>query len=564
MKNKVQGILTVLKYAWCLIFLSIFSPVLTNAQNCGCTHSLVPAKGTITFDGNLQTPKVKAGDVICIPTGTRTRIIIKNIVGTAANPVIIQNCGGQAIISDAGTTASPISIVSSKYFKFTGSGDPATLYGIKVTGGSNGISFGGSSSNFEVDHVEVSNCGFAGIMAKTDPKCADPMSWRENFTMYDVAIHHNYVHDVQGEGFYIGNSFYNSIGPGTDTCGGKLAHGINGLDVYRNIVKRTGCEGIQVGSAPKNCKIHDNTVDTTGLNPFANFQNNGLQIGGGTGGMLYNNWMNYCPGNGISCLGIGDNLIFNNIILNSGADTAALGIGIFMDEQSTADTLLGKGMKFINNTIINPRGNGIRVYTDRLPMSYILNNIIVQYGTNPEYLRKLNSSVNLTIQGNVFRNKLSDLMFMDTVKRDYRLKAGSPAIGVGVNASSHGVTFDFNNNLRTTPYDAGAFAYNPIMSISEKLGIEELAATFFVYPNPMNLNAEELNFKFFLDEAAEVGIQSFDMQGKLQSELSTSYYKAGWNDVKVSKSYQGQAKGAMVFKLIKNGTIQDSQIVMMK
>lgn len=536
------------------------------AQNCGCTHTLTTASNAITFDGGGYTanPRVKPGDVICIPTGTRGRIIVKNIVGTLSNPVIIKNCGGTAII-DAGTATGHAFLMQySKFFKITGTGDANTLYGIKVVKGQNGLVLSERCTNFEIDHVEISKSGFAGIMAKTDPTCADTMTFRKNFTMYNISLHHNYVHDVDGEGFYIGNSFYNTTAPGTASCGGQAPHSIDGVDVYRNIVKRTGCEGIQVGSALRNSKIHDNTIDTTGLNPFASFQNNGIQMGSGTGGLCYNNWMNFCPGNGIVCTGIGDNIIYNNIIINPGADTAKLGFGIFMDEQNTNASIIGNGMAFINNTVINPRENGIRIYTDRLPQSYILNNLIVQYGTAPGYVRKLNNSVNVDQRGNVFLNTLSAAGFVNPSIKDYRLKSGSPAIGVGVNVTSFGVLFDFNNYTRKTPFDAGAFAYT-VPGIPLSLGSSDLKSdslldskqVLFVYPNPQTEPNNETTFRFFIKAKAEIEIHSYDFDGKLLEIISPSVFNTGWNEIKINNL----KLGAAVFSLMENGKKLDSQII---
>ena len=549
-----------------IIFSSLLHGLNVSAQNCGCTHIITTPTGGITFDGLAVTPKVKPGDVLCFQAGTRGRIIMKNIVGTAANPVIIKNCGGQAIIAANPVTevnSNPILMMGCKYFKFTGTGDPSILYGIKILNGSNGLALSGLCTNFEIEHIEISNCSFAGIMAKTDPTCADPSTWRENFTMYNVSIHHNYVHDVQGEGFYIGNSFFNSAPPATDICGKKYPHAINGLDVYRNIVKRTGCEGIQVGSAPYNCKIHDNTIDTAGLNPFANFQNNGLQIGSGTGGLCYNNWINYAPGNGISCLGIGDNFLYNNIIINPGADTATIGLGIFMDEQATADSLLGPGMKFINNTIINSIGNGIRIYNDRIGMNYLYNNIILQYGTNPEYVRRLNSNVQIDLKGNVFLNDQNAFKFQDFAKYNYHLAFGSPAIAAGVNVAAFGVTYDHSNTPRSAPYDAGAFAYVP--PVTTGLNSQAAAApALFVYPNPVNISNDQISLRFYLESDSEISIQTYDLEGKLIGTENTTFYPSGWNELKTSKSTTAKTKGAIVFVLMANGEVKDSQIVIVQ
>ncbi len=53
-------------------------------------------------------------------------------------------------------------------------------------------------------------------------------------------------------------------------------------------------------------------------------------------------------------LGYGDNVIFNNIIIDAGKNA------IFCDERYTK----GDGFKFINNTIINPGMDGILIYAD--------------------------------------------------------------------------------------------------------------------------------------------------------------------------------------------------------
>ena len=89
-------------------------------------------------------------------------------------------------------------------------------------------------------------------------------------------------------------------------------------------------KGIQVGSAISGCEIYSNTVKYPGVTPFANDQDNGIQIGEGTGGKCYNNLVMSAPGNGIIVLGLGDNLVFNNIILNSGDN------GIFADSRYNA------------------------------------------------------------------------------------------------------------------------------------------------------------------------------------------------------------------------------------
>ncbi len=104
----------------------------------------------------------------------------------------------------------------------SGKGDATYTYGIKLinSNASNGmgVTVGDLSSDCELEHIEVAKAGFAGMMVKTDPGC-DPATWRDNFAMYKVKIHDNYIHDTGGEGLYIGNSFYGS--GMTVTCDGE-------------------------------------------------------------------------------------------------------------------------------------------------------------------------------------------------------------------------------------------------------------------------------------------------------------------------------------------------------
>ncbi len=589
--------------------IALVIPITTKAQTCAeCNYYITPAAGTVSFDGT----KVKPGEVVCFKSGiVLERIIIKNLVGTKEKPITIKNCGGVVkIVGKQGASYNTVLVQYSKHLKFTGTGDPKSLYGIKVEGGANGISFSELCTDIEVDHVEVTATGFAGIMAKTDPICQDARTWRENFTMYNVLLHHNYVHDIGGEGFYIGNSFYVVGAPGTAACSiadstpkstvsastfKKYAHIIVGVDIYRNVVKRAGCEGIQVGSAPINCKIHDNIIDTSGINPFANFQNNGLQIGNGTGGSVYNNFIRFSPGNGISCLGIGDNILYNNIIIHSGStDSSTYGSGIFMDEQAHHDTILGPGMIFVNNTIIDPLENGIRIYNDRLLKNVIQNNIVVHMKTAPTFVHKLDKNVIIDEKTNLYLASIPTVVFeknpttakdvrkgkyIDHVKyviqsglfespkkTDYRIKAGSIAAGKGTSTVSLGITFDINNYTGTAN-DIGAFALGtpvyPLSVLETKIKTNQ-ENSFFVYPNPVAETVENITMKFNMGTAGFVSVQSFDTEGKLQDTFGPQFFNAGWNEWTTTKASNQATKGALVFKLVANGIAQDSQIVILK
>jgi hypothetical protein len=398
----------------------------------------------------------KPGDIICLNAAIAYKnLLFRNIVGTAEQPIIIQNCGGTAVLNATGYSFG-LKTQNSKFFRITG-GTVAGTYGIKIQGGHIGAALGDLSTNFEVDHLEVANSGFAGIMAKTDPSC-DPASWRENFTMKNVNFNYNYVHDSGGEGFYVGNSFFMN-GVNTD-CGVKFPHEIHYLRLYNNIVKNSGWDGIQVGCATVGAKVYGNTIENYGqLNQFN--QRNGMQLGEGTGGLCYGNFIKNGNGNGMNILGLGTNVIYNNVIVDTGD------MGIFCDERYTP----GPGFKFINNTIINAKTDGIRLYAEKVEMNVIINNIIVNPGNcakyvyprtaQDAYVYKLSKDLRVDMRNNYFTTDVNELKFIDPITNNYRLVIGSPVIDTGADISSYAIGTDFykKTRLRGLAYDIGASEY---------------------------------------------------------------------------------------------------------
>jgi hypothetical protein len=402
---------------------------------------------------------IQPGDVICLDaTKQYGAIRFTNIVGTATNPVIIRTCGGPTASVTAPSTASyAIKVDNSKYFRISG-GETEGVYGIKVRGGNIGIQLDYLSTNFEVDHVEVSNVGFAGIMAKTDPTC-DNATIRGNFTLTDVFVHHNYVHDTGGEGLYIGNSFYN--GGVNTSCGLRYPGELKNIKIFKNHVVNSGWESIQLGCAVSGAEVYENVVENYGV-ANVNAQNNGIQIGEGTGGLCYNNYVKGGKGTGIIVLGLGDNVVFNNIIINAG------GFGIFCDDRYSP----GPGFKLVNNTIVNPLSDGIRIYADLANLNNVIQNNLIanpgSYGkyasprtTADSYVYKLSSAVKLTISNNWYTqaNQLANYLVLGSFSTS--LLTNCPVVDRGISVSAFGVNKDFQNTNRPLGLsnDIGALEY---------------------------------------------------------------------------------------------------------
>jgi len=403
-----------------------------------CTYTITPSQWE--FDGT----KVPPGSVLCIPAGSRNALLLENLKGTADKPIIIINKGGAVTFNAPASAGYTFKTTNCQYFKVMGNGSPGIKYGLVINGGNIGMTMDDLSSDFEIQNVEVHNSGFAGIMAKTDPTC-DITTQRGHFTMKNVLFHDNYVHQTGGEGFYIGNSFY-AEGVSA-SCGTVLPGDVVNAKVYNNLTDSTGAEGIQVGSAISGCEIYSNTVKSPGTTPFANDQNNGIQIGEGTGGKCYNNLVMNAPGDGIIVLGLGDNLVFNNIILNAGDN------GIFADSRYTP----GPNFQFINNTIIAPVTDGIKLDSETIPMNTAINNVIINPGSGTAIFKKSNN-VKLTSNNNYSNKDVTTCKFINYNGGDFHLQASSPLIDAGADVSSLGINFDFYHALRPAgkAFDIGA------------------------------------------------------------------------------------------------------------
>ena len=395
------------------------------------------------FDGNQL--GVQPGDIICLDANKTYSqpINFKYVKGTAENPVIITNCGGQALVSNSGGSY-VMKTHDSQYIRITGTGYAGEEYGIKLSGSQgNGLSMDYLSSNFEIDHIEVENTGFAGIMAKTNPTCIEA-TWRENFTMMDISIHDNYIHDTHGEGMYIGHTTYGGV---PLDCGRKLPHHIVNAEIYNNIVENSGWDGIQFSTVISGGRVHDNVIKNYGT-ANNSIQNNGLIIGGGSTGLYYNNQIINGTGNGIATFGLGDATIFNNLIVDAGDN------GMFID---TRYTPIGDGYNVINNTIINSSNIGISFQAIDLNSNKSYNNIIVSPGGS--FISTL--AHNVEELGNYFNTDINALNFSNPGVNDYQLLEGSPAIDIGIDVMEYNIniTFDILNNPRPVNniYDAGAY-----------------------------------------------------------------------------------------------------------
>ncbi|MBO9703745.1 MAG: right-handed parallel beta-helix repeat-containing protein [Sporocytophaga sp.] len=380
-----------------LTFISIFGQFNFEEPSCHCDFTLAPE----TEQMNGFKTLVKPGDVICIMAGKRKNLQLINIQGDSINPVKVINCGGRVEVSNM-VLGYGIKLDNCQYIKLTGTGDDKIEYGFLIDStkkGAMGVMVGKGSSDFEIDHLEIKHSGFAGIMAKTDPEC-DGSYTRGTFIQKNVFIHHNYIHHVKGEGLYVGNSFYTGWN-GNKKCPDTLLfpHELKNIKIYDNKIENTQWDGIQLGCAVSKSEIYNNTIDSFGLANIGS-QRNGIQVGLGTTGLVYNNRVLNGKGNGIIVLGIGDNIIYNNLISDCSE------FGIFCDNREVRDS---SKIILINNSILNPKMQGIKM-SNELTDNYILNNVIIRTGEpgdKKDYFISFGDKAAARTEGNYTSNKKS-------------------------------------------------------------------------------------------------------------------------------------------------------------
>lgn len=523
-----------------IFFLRLLASFSSFSQNCNCDIKI--SKANYFDPANLP---VKPGQTVCITAGDYTEMRFTNIKGTASQPIKIINCGGRVNI-----TGYNVGVLFSdcNYIQFLGSGDASLKEGIGVSStasASMGIKIEGTSSDIEVANTEISHVGFAGIMVKSDPFC-DQSNWEGNFAMFNILIHHNYIHDTGSEGMYIGSSFWNE---GQEiTCDGSKVlaspHLIYGLEIHHNKVQRTAAEGIQYACAP-DAKVHHNELQHTGYNPFSIYQVNGIQIGGGAGGDCYNNIIHDVNGTGIIMLGgLGNQQVYNNLIYNVG------GNGIFSDTRprSTENTYV----RIMNNSIISTKGESLKLYSN-IQQYEVYNNLLLKTPTN-QYI-KTYPTVRYIASNNFTDKSIDNVKLQYSNNDNYKPRLSSPLVNAGKDLAYLNLKTDLTDTLRPIggAYDIGCYEYTGDWTIDDFVPVQELPT----YPNPCNsilfvrLDAESqyFNLKIYdslgrLVQAQENMIAENNLLPVDMSDLSPNLYLVSvtptTGNTKIAPVYQGK------------------------
>jgi hypothetical protein len=151
----------------------LWSSTSARAQDCDCDHRVELGDTIVDGDELGYAP----GDRVCVMAGEREFIRFRHLSGSADAPITILNCGGLVRIHNTTRAYALVFEDDSHHFHLTGTGDASLTYGFEISAPDRepypgvGLWLNGRSTNYEADHIEIHDTGFAGVSAKTDPYC---------------------------------------------------------------------------------------------------------------------------------------------------------------------------------------------------------------------------------------------------------------------------------------------------------------------------------------------------------------------------------------------------------
>jgi hypothetical protein len=269
------------------------------------------------------------GDVVCLAPGRRGALELSGLDGTADQPITVVNHGGVVEIDDPSAYAG-IEIQNSSHLRITGTGEAAQCgarfteaeqdCGIVVSASGNGLTGKVRTEHLTVDHVEVGGVSSSGMGVH------DKEVRRGGWVQRDVAFHDIYLHDIATEGHYHGASSYREGTRGL----------LDGVEIVRNLVVRTGRDGIQVGSTPWNCSVRDNVVAEAGLSGESS-HGFGIIINRGGACDITGNRVASSAASGIYDQGLHGQTIADNQVVRSGLRHEGAGINVREGDQAAGN-----------------------------------------------------------------------------------------------------------------------------------------------------------------------------------------------------------------------------------
>lgn len=346
------------------------------------TYLVGPTKPGEIYITDASAKGWKGGDTLKILAGTYESIEIDSFGGDPCRDIIVMNSGGQVIVTGSMRFQSDI-----HHVRITGTGISGIPYGFKCKN----FAFN-RARYYTMDHIEAGpNSEGVGIYGKQDPDPTKPWTQYPNYVSRNIIIDNCYIHDVAGEGMYIGNT-----APDGDPYHGDLIpQRMSNVTISNCTVTNTGWDGIQLSNARDSCRIFGNKVTGFGTLDIDG-QRAGILSGGNTSSDVYNNTVTNGTGNGIQFFGYGKMNCYGNTITN---------VGNTLKNVNGEESIYG--MAYLNKVETNPR-QALNIHDNQINQPKKLGIIRVWDNNNSEPIIFSNNRVCTT------EPDLNKLIFLQT------------------------------------------------------------------------------------------------------------------------------------------------------
>jgi hypothetical protein len=243
------------------------------------------------------------GDTAVLQAGPwSTYFSLDGVNGSATNPIVIINEGGQVNLRDG------FGITNCTYLKITGSGSN-DQYGFKIKdtkadAGGPGVSITGKSAFVEVERLFINHKEY-GFWIKNEADCDESLNY-PNWWIDGIHVHDCYIRQMDSQGFYMGTTDPNNLDRPI-VCNGVTQYytptRLRNIRIINNIIDSTGRPGIQLSVAMQGAnEIAYNKVSNTGFQ-FDDAQGTGISLGGYTRAYVHHNTIRRTWTWGIASLG---------------------------------------------------------------------------------------------------------------------------------------------------------------------------------------------------------------------------------------------------------------------
>jgi hypothetical protein len=402
-----------------------------HSQSCTLLPSV--ASGSEEFENVANT--LRAGDELVLRGGTYSQTGRRAITvnGTASQPAVIRAYDGESPLLTrplGDYSQNNIEVVSSAYL---------VLRGLRFQGGSSGVRFmGGHHITFEENEIfDTGNNALTANSGDTDA-----------FTIRRNHIHHTGLDTsgtTEGEGMYLGCN-NNSCRMTNSVIENNYIHHLRGTS-------QGGNDGIEVkvgsgGNIVRNNVIHDTTIGTRFPCIF-------VYGGGSAPNTVEGNAMWNC---GEAIQVAADAVIRNNLILNSD-------IGITAGPHAQVPSV--RNVSIVNNTIAG-HDRCLSIGWSGASNAVLANNAV--YCSNATAVSGSFAGTGVTLRTNYVEGTVSgaqvdgnafvagggaSVAFNDPANMDYWPTGNSILLGKA--DAAYVPARDFNDTLRTTTYDVGAY-----------------------------------------------------------------------------------------------------------